>query len=74
MDHELQHGIIHRQQVQQCVHHKQGHVMMEHYDEVIQIVAVHKSIELVIHQHVEQYLIETLVRHTYRMFIRNVNL
>jgi hypothetical protein len=53
MDHELQHGIIHRQQVQQCVHQKQGHVMMEHYDEVIQIVVVHRSIDLVGHQHVE---------------------
>ena len=53
MDQLLQDGIIHQQQVQQCVKHNIDIVIMEHYYEVIQIVVVHRSIDLVGHQHVE---------------------
>lgn len=41
----LQHGIIHHQRVQQCVPQRQEHVIMEHYEEAIRIVVVHKNID-----------------------------
>ena len=48
----LRHGIIHHQQVRQCVYQSRENVIMDHYDEVIQIVAVHRSIDHV--RYVEQ--------------------
>jgi hypothetical protein len=48
----LRHGIIHHQQVQRCVDQNQENVIMEHYDEVIRIVAVHSNIDHV--RYVEQ--------------------
>ena len=52
MEHQLQHGAHHRQPVQRCVHHRREHVVIDHYDEVIQIVVVHNITDHV--QYVEQ--------------------
>ena len=43
---------VHQQQVQRCVHHRQGHVMMEQHHEHMDIVVVHSIIDHV--RYVEQ--------------------
>ena len=46
---------VHQQQVQRCVHHRQGHVMMEQHHEHMDIVVVHSIIDHVVDVRVEQW-------------------